>query len=119
MKIISSYILSHGTLAEQFFRTVFQPLNTMLHDPTNFFNRYQERHERDLVRRSFLDYTTLLTELIESIRMENNKIRQNLFTSIQPLILQLNQFLPIIINRDPGKISSRRKKKQTLFVFRL
>mgnify|MGYP000344942886 CR=1 FL=1 len=44
----------------------------------------------------------LLSELIESIRNENNKIRQNLFLSIEYLIINLNHFLPIIVNRDTG-----------------
>ena len=119
VKIISCYILSHGTLAEEFYRTVFQPLSSIVHDPTNFFNNHQGN---ELIRRSFLDYTSLLTELIELMRMENNKIRQNLFVSIQPLILQLNQFLPLIINRDPGRISSKYRFYliiKSIFVFRL
>ncbi len=54
------------------------------------------------MRRSFLEYTILLSELIESIRTENNKIRQNFFLSIQYLIVNLNRFLPLIVNRDTG-----------------
>lgn len=38
--------------------------------------------------------------------MENNKVRQNLFASIQPIVVQFNRFLPSMINRDAGKESS-------------
>ena len=84
---------------EHFFRTIFQPLNTILSEPTNFFN---QQAEPGLLRRTFLEYTILLTEVIESIRTENSKIRQHLFSSIQYLIINLNRFLSVIINRDTG-----------------
>ncbi|CAF1378603.1 unnamed protein product [Rotaria sordida] len=97
IKIILLLILTEQQSAEHFFRTIFQPLNTILNETVNFFNHQQEQY---VIRRSFLEYTILLTELIESIRTENNKIRQNFFSSIQYLIINLNRFLPIIINRD-------------------
>ncbi len=87
--------------AEHFFRQIFQPLDTILNEPTNFFNPQQDRY---LIRHTFIEYTILLSELIESIRTENNKIRQNLFLSTQYLIINSNSFLPLIINRDTGWI---------------
>jgi hypothetical protein len=96
---VSSLILIEQQSAEQFFHTVFQPLNAILNEPTKFINHQQEHY---LMRRSFLEYTILLSELIESIRTENNKIRQNFFLSIQYLIVNLNRFLPLIVNRDTG-----------------
>ncbi len=75
-------------------------MNAILNDPTNFFNHQQEQY---LIRRSFIEYTLLLSELIESIRTENTKIRQHLFSAIQYLIINLNRFLPFIVNRDTGE----------------
>ncbi|UJR28072.1 hypothetical protein I4U23_009328 [Adineta vaga] len=97
IKIISSIVLSDQQSAEHFFQPIFQPLDTILKDPTNFFNHQQTSQ---LLHHSFLDYTILLTELIESVQTENNKIRQHLFRSIQYLIINSNRFLPYIINRD-------------------
>ncbi|CAF2571220.1 unnamed protein product [Rotaria sp. Silwood2] len=97
IKTILLIILTEQQSAEHCFRTIFQPLNTILNETVNFFNHQQDQC---LIRRSFLEYTILLTELIESIRTENNKMRQNLFSSIQYLIINLNRFLPIIVNRD-------------------
>ncbi|CAF3832724.1 unnamed protein product [Adineta steineri] len=99
IKIISFIILTDQQSTEQFFRQIFQPLDTLLKEPANFFNRHQDQY---LIRHSFLEYTKLLSELIESLRTENNKLRQNLFLSVQYLIVNLNRFLPFIINRDTG-----------------
>ncbi|CAF0787699.1 unnamed protein product [Adineta steineri] len=97
IKIISFIILTDQQSTEQFFRQIFQPLDTLLKEPANFFNHQQDQY---LIRHSFLEYTKLLSELIESLRTENNKLRQNLFLSVQYLIVNLNRFLPFIINRD-------------------
>jgi hypothetical protein len=75
-------------------------LKVILNDRNNIVNR---QHDHDIIRRSFLDYTQLLIELIESIRMESNKLRQNLFMSIRSFVIDFNQLLPLIINRDTGK----------------
>ncbi|CAF3969085.1 unnamed protein product [Adineta steineri] len=99
IKIISFIILTDQQSTEQFFRQIFQPLDTLLKEPANFFNHQQDQY---LIRHSFLEYTKLLSELIESLRTENNKLRQNLFLSVQYLIVNLNRFLPFIINRDTG-----------------
>ncbi len=101
IKIILSLTFIEQQSAEHFFHTIFQPLNTILNEPSNFF-RSNNQQEHYLIRRSFVEYTLLLSELIESIRTENNKIRQNFFTSIQYLIINLNRFLPFIVNRDTG-----------------
>lgn len=107
-------ILIDQASSEQFFYTIFAPLNMILAEPTKFFNQQSEQYH--LIRRSFIEYTSLLSELIESIRTENNKIRQNLFASIQYLIINLNRFLPLIINRDPGlKLFNKRNKREKLF----
>ena len=95
--MLSSLILSDQHSAEHFFQTIFQPLNAILNEPTNFFSQPH-------LRPTFLHYTQFLTELIESIRAENKKTRQNLFSAIQYLIIALNRFLPFIVNRDAGKI---------------
>ncbi|CAF3451307.1 unnamed protein product [Rotaria socialis] len=97
IKIVLLLILTEQQSAEHFLRTIFQPLNIILSEPTTFFNQQQEPGS---LRRTFLEYTILLTEVIESIRTENNKIRQHLFSSIQHLIINLNRFLSVIINRD-------------------
>ncbi|CAF1953376.1 unnamed protein product [Rotaria magnacalcarata] len=97
IKIVLLLILAEQQSAEHFLGTIFQPLNTILSEPTTFFNQQQEPGS---MRRTFLEYTILLTEVIESIRTENNKIRQHLFSSIQHLIINLNRFLSVIINRD-------------------
>lgn len=99
IKIILSLVLIEQQSSEQFFHTIFQPLNRILSEPTKFFNQ----QEHYITRRSFVEYTILLSELIQSIRTDNNKIRQNLFLAIQYLIINLNHFLPLIINRDTGK----------------
>ncbi|CAF1422636.1 unnamed protein product [Adineta ricciae] len=90
IKIIASIILTDQQSAEQFFHSIFQPLDAILKEPTS-----------QLMQHSFLNYMLLLTELIESVRMENNKTRQHFFQSIQSLIINSNRFLPYIINRDP------------------
>ena len=73
----------------------------ILNEPTSFFNQQQE--QQYLIRQSFIEYTSLLSELIESIRTENNKTRQHLFAAIQYLVINLNRFLPFIVNRDTGE----------------
>lgn len=95
--MLLSFILLEQHSSEHFFQTIFQPLNAILNEPTNFFNQPH-------LRPTFLHYTQFLTELIESIRPENKKSRQNLFSAIQYLIINLNRFLPFIVNRDAGKI---------------
>ena len=69
-----------------------------------------------LMQHSFLDYTLLLTELIESVRMENNKTRQHFFQSIQNIIINSNRFLPYIINRDPGRLNCRRDRSTSFYI---
>lgn len=98
LKIIVSLILTDQLSTSQFFQTVFQSLNRILVESDRFF---QYQHEQQLIiRLTFIQYTKLFEELIESLRTENTKTRQTFFSANQELIVHLNRFLPFIINRD-------------------
>lgn len=109
-------ILTDQLSTSQFFQTVFQSLNRILVESDRFF---QYQHEQQLIiRLTFIQYTKLFEELIESLRTENTKTRQTFFSANQELIVNLNRFLPFIINRDTGKSIDKCKHSSTnLFLF--
>lgn len=99
VKTISAYILPESLALDQFLGIIFQPFQQILMNKSKYST---SQNEFQSIRRPLMDYLDLLTDLIGSVRTENNKTRQNLFSPIQPLIVELNSFLPLIVNRDPG-----------------
>ena len=114
INIVSSLVLVESQSAEQFFPAIFRPLQTIVQQPVSLLNSDPGQQN---VRSTFLNYTKLLAELIESIRSENHKTRQTLFLSIQALIIELNGLLPAIINRDAGEKNRLRERRLNVLVF--
>jgi len=107
-------ILTDQLLTSQFFQTVFQPLNRILIESDRFFAYQHDQHL--VVRLTFIQYTKLFEELIEILRTENTKVRQTFFSANQELIVNINRFLPIIINRDTGKSIAVKTKNMSLII---
>jgi hypothetical protein len=76
---------------------------------------YDNNEQTVIARCLFINYITLLSELVQLTRMENMTMRKNFYTSIEYLIVDLLRFLSFIINRHTGLNITKIKLK--IFVF--